>query len=203
MGKSKTVVVSAADIQAQWAQEANNPRQLPSETIIKQQRAIGELAHENNSIKKQLEKALDKLDKSKGGSASLREHLDSILAKHGIKAAFEPLIAMAMEQWPKDEHTPQVLWGQFKLEADQRIKIWCEILSYQLPKLKAMEVSGQVDNSLTVYVKRFGGNPQSNGPTVEEVQQVAIKQILPDGPTIDLPKVTKRSFTAPKETDEH
>jgi len=197
MGKTKTIVVSAADIQAQWAKQAQDPQQLPSTTIIKQQKALGELEHENDQIKKQLEKALSKLDKAKGGSANLREMLDTVLAKYGIKAAFEPLIAMATETHKEDESIPKVLWGRFVLEADQRIKIWTEILSYQLPKLKAMEVSGQIDNSLTVYVKRFGG--ASVGMAEQLIQEVQQVPITHKEAAIDVPATVTRSFTSPKE----
>jgi hypothetical protein len=54
------------------------------------------------------------------------------------------------------DHPVEAARGQLVCTTDQRIKIWTEILQYQMPKLKAVEVSGQVDNTITVIVRRFG-----------------------------------------------
>jgi hypothetical protein len=93
----------------------------------------------------------------RGGPTQLRIELDNILKKNGINAAFEPLVELALERYPKDFSVAN-LAGQLVCSVDQRIKIWTELLSYQLPKLKAIEVAGQVDHSLTVVIRRFGGD---------------------------------------------
>ena len=139
-----------------WASKTNNEVVLPSDTIVRQHNALTKAEYERDQLEKTVEELSSKLEGRRSLTAGIREYLDETLKKHGIKAAFEPLIQMATEVWP-DTAEPAIIRGQFRLDADQRIKIWTEILSYQLPKLKAMEVSGQIDNSITVMVRRFGG----------------------------------------------
>ena len=80
--------------------------------------------------------------------AESRFTLEELCRKHGVQPA-EELIKMALENG---------LDGKPMLTSDQRIKIWAELLSYQMPKLKAVENHSQVDASLTVVVRRFGGD---------------------------------------------
>lgn len=149
-------IITAAEIQAMWASKTKNEVILPSETIVRQHHALEKVEYERAQLEKTVDELSNKLEGRKSLTAGIREYLDETLKRHGIKAAFEPLIEMATERWP-DTAEPAIIRGTFRLDADQRIKIWTEILSYQLPKLKAMEVSGQIDNSITVMVRRFGG----------------------------------------------
>lgn len=180
---SKKTILKAADIQAKWAKEAKGEVWLPTDTIFAQEGQIKELVSQNTAYEKQLEQMTRRLDQSTGGTASLKAHLDTILKKWGIQAAFEPLIEMATALYPAD-YPIETLRGEFKLNADQRIKVWTEILSYQLPKLKAMEVSGTVDSSITVVVRRFGGDAvierDVTPPVVQKIVDVEAKSEGPD-----------------------
>lgn len=145
-------VVTAAEIKAQW--EAKEKGQDINAIAI-----VADTLNENDTLKDkvaQLEEDNKQLTKkSKYSPSALRQRLDETLAGFGINAAFEPLIELATERFPKDYHDEK-LRGAFVCTVDQRIKIWTELLSYQLPKLKAVEVAGQVDNSITVLIRRFG-----------------------------------------------
>ena len=143
---------------------------------------------ERARLEQQVEELAKKLQKQNTSTNALREWLNEHLNKHGIKAAFEPLIEMAIERYPQDYVVPE-LRGMFKLDADQRIKIWTEILSYQLPKLKAIEVGGQVDMGLTVIVRRFGG-----GDAVIERQVTPAAIPVQAEVTPEIPGVSVRKF---------
>lgn len=81
-----------------------------------------------------------------GVNRNLKTLLDELFKRHGVEPA-EELVRMATER---------DALGNFILTIDQRIKIWSDLLSYRMPRLKAMEVSGQLDHSLTVIVRKFG-----------------------------------------------
>lgn len=198
MAATTKKIITAEEIKAGLAMQSKGEQWLPSKQIETLTKNNKELELDLKEQAKQIEKLQDKLSKQKGSSASIRDFLDTTLKKYGITAAFEPLIEMATERYP-DDFTVEALRGQFVLDPDQRIKIWTEILSYQLPKLKAMEVSGHVDNSLTVFVKRYtGGSSLEEVPTeikrVEDVEATVTK--LQDA---GLPDVVTRRFTNDKD----
>lgn len=113
----------------------------------------------------------------RGGPSQLRIALDTILRKNGINAAFEPLVELALERYSPGHP----MAGQLVCSVDQRIKIWTELLSYQLPKLKAMEIAGQVDHSLTVVIRRFGGDAVVERNVTPPATEVPIT-VVPDAP---------------------
>lgn len=149
--------------------------------------AVNALINEKAQVEEALQKAEDekKLLSAKLKAQTpqgLRARLEEALSKFGITAAFEPLIELATERYPAD-FPVENLRGQLVCTVDQRIKIWTEILQYQMPKLKAVEVAGQVDNSITVIVRRFGGDSivERAIPTQATEVPVEIKQ-LPEQP---------------------
>lgn len=184
-------IVTAAQIKAAWSKDKPLTTEKVEDTKLKKvaheanrallQAAVdkADLEAENARMVKEVEKLNQRLEKQQSSTASIRAHLDAMLAKHNIRAAFEPLIEMATERYP-DDFKVEVLRGEFKCDVDQRIKIWTEVLSYQLPKLKAMEVSGQIDNQLTVIVKRFG---QGANTSVDE--SAAMKNVTDVPATVE------------------
>ena len=147
----KLHIITAAEINAQ-KEAAKNNQPLP------QAAELGLLRNEKVDLTKQNEALTTKVKmleatRDANSPSRLRQMLDGILTKNGINAAFEPLVELALERWPDDHPT---FAGQLVCSVDQRIKIWTELLSYQLPKLKAIEMAGQVDHSLTVVIRRFG-----------------------------------------------
>lgn len=143
--RQKKHVLTATEIQQKWeAEEKGLPWPPPAELSV--------LRNEKEELRKKVMMLENKVASS--SVSALRAKLDEMLAKFGIQAAFEPLIEIALERYPDTHPT---LGGQLVCSVDQRIKIWTELLSYQLPKLKAVEMAGQVDHSLTVIIKRFGG----------------------------------------------
>lgn len=187
-------IMTAAQIQALWKEEAKGEPWTPSDTITRLLGENNKLAihkkreeTERERLEAEVERLQVRLDRAKTSSACIREYLDETLAKHGIKAAFEPLIAMATERYPED-FSVEALQGEFKLDADQRIKIWTEILSYQMPKLKAMEVSGTIDNSISVIVRRFGDDTviERDVPVRKIVDAVEVKPSAVKGPGVDI-----------------
>lgn len=90
----------------------------------------------------------NEIEKKKASPVEMRRQLGEILEKYGIEPA-EELIKLATE-----------VDGNGKLVAtrSERTKIWTEILQYRMPKLKSVEMSGTVDNTITVVVRKFGGD---------------------------------------------
>lgn len=75
----------------------------------------------------------------------LRDTLARMLKKYGVEPA-EELVKMAVARDAS---------GEFVLTTDQRIRVWEGLMAYQMPKLKAIEMSGTIDHELTVVVRRF------------------------------------------------
>jgi hypothetical protein len=98
--------------------------------------------------------------------AELRKSLEAILEAHGVEPA-EELIKMATE---RNEQ------GQLILPPGERLRIWSELLQYRMPKLKSTEMSGQIDHTITVVVRKFGSNV---------VEGIASQRV------IDIPSVKK------------
>lgn len=151
MAKKKEAkpVITADEIKKHWEAEKAGIPNVHMKQLLEARTAEFALIKE----KRDLEDKVRKLEAHT--PTALRQELDRILKTHGINAAFEPLVALAMERHPLEHPT---MAGQFVCSVDQRIKIWTELLSYQLPKLKAIEMAGQVDHSLTVVIRRFGGD---------------------------------------------
>jgi len=103
----------------------------------------------SDQVKKQEEEIarLSKRNKLQALSpVELRAKLDQLFEKYGVEPA-EELIQLATM---RDES------GRLVLAVQDRIKIWSELLQYRMAKLKSMDVSGQVDLSLTIEVVKFG-----------------------------------------------
>lgn len=165
---SKATVITAEQIKESWDAQRQGKKPTNLDELLAAKRSEEKLKKE----KAELKLAVAKLESV--GPTALRAKLDDILKGYGITAAFEPLVELAMERYPAD-YPVLTMAGQLVCSVDQRIKIWTELLSYQLPKLKAIEVAGQVDHSLTVVIRRFGGD------------SVIERNVTP--PTVDVPVV--------------
>lgn len=176
---SKTPVISAEGIKEIWEAEKKGKTPPALLQLMESQRS-------EQTLQQEKEKLEDKVRRLEAYSpTALRMQLDAILKKYGITAAFEPLIEIAMERYP-DTHS--LMGGQLVCSIDQRIKIWTELLGYQLPKLKAIEMAGQVDHSLTVIIKRFGDD-NGNGRNIEKiVSDTPVTVDVPSKVEHDLPK---------------
>lgn len=93
-----------------------------------------------------LQKKVDKLGREvskKRTAKDMREALDLLREKHDFSAA-EELIELAMELRGK----PLLL--------NLRVKILETLLEYEVPKLKSVEVTGEVEHSHTITIVRYG-----------------------------------------------
>ena len=172
----KKIILTAAEIlAAEKAKEAG--MEVTDPGVVNS--LINEKASLEHSLKVAEEEKLLLSAKLKSQTPQgLRLRLEECLKQFGITAAFEPLIELATERYPMD-HPVEAARGQLVCTTDQRIKIWTEILQYQMPKLKAVEVSGQVDNSITVIVRRFGDDSviERKIPVTEIASSVEVKQV--------------------------
>lgn len=165
--KTKTPILSADSIKEMWkAEDEGKPITAPAAIVAQAQEAI--------SLKQQVEELKESAAKPKAITGQLRAALSDILAKHKISAAFEPLVELALERYPMD-HKIEALRGQFVCDVDQRIRIWIELLQYQMPKLRAIEVSGEVDNTLTVLIRKFDDSGSIRQVTTAVEKSAAIE----------------------------
>lgn len=142
--KTKTPVLNAEAIRAMWdAEKEGKPLTAPA--------ALVQQAAETVSLRQQVIDLKEKSEKPKALTAQLRSALADILAKHKITAAFEPLVELALEKHPPGHQ----LEGRFVCDVDQRIRIWIELLQYQMPKLRAIEVAGEIDNTINITIRKF------------------------------------------------
>lgn len=89
--------------------------------------------------------------RGKLSTSELRQVLDAAIEETGI----EPICEMLR----------MVRAGE--LTMDQKIKILSEVNSYRMPKLKAVEVKGDIDLSITVNVKHYDQKVQSQDSFIE------------------------------------
>lgn len=75
----------------------------------------------------------------------MRAIIDDLCTKHGVEPA-EELMKLALQKNAE---------GQFLLGPSDRIRIWSELIQYRMPKMKSLEVSGQVQTDVTVRVVSF------------------------------------------------
>jgi hypothetical protein len=86
-------------------------------------------------------------------AAELRQVLDLAIEETGLEPVYE-LLRM-------------VRAGEVTM--DQKIKILSEINSYRMPKLKAVEYKGEMDLNITVQVKQYDTNVQSQDSGKESI----------------------------------
>ena len=104
---------------------------------------------EISELRRQLGELQSKMSRPKS-SAEIREGLMLICQKYSMIPA-EELIKMAMETRELPDGTK--VWA---LTPELRTKILTEILGYQMPKLKAVEVQGQIDHEHHIMIVRYG-----------------------------------------------
>lgn len=154
MGKGKPVV-TAEELNKRWGKKT--PEQLPSAAGLSPKQvmvaAIEHVRHVAVMEQKVNEQAAKLEEVKKYSPLQAQEALAACLQKYGVDPADE-LTKMAIEC---DET------GKFILTADQRIKIWLELLSYRMPKLKSAQVAGQIDTQMTIVVKKFGSDNGAGG----------------------------------------
>lgn len=99
--------------------------------------------------------------REKKSTAEIQEALDLIMQKHDMEPA-EELVKMVMEK--QDD-------GQWVLTNDQRIKILTDLTQYRMPKLKSVEVAGNVNHKHEIIIVRYGEDGKvsrdSKGPAPE------------------------------------
>jgi hypothetical protein len=144
--------LSAEEIQQKWrVEELGHPWPLPegyrydpvTDRVLEEGRSVGRAAGGRSPTVMSTRRE----DKhSPTPRQDLSKKLDDLFARHGVEPA-EELIMMAMERGED---------GQHRLSDEQRIRVWSELLGYRMPKLRSMEVRGEVDHSLTVIVRKFG-----------------------------------------------
>jgi hypothetical protein len=133
MAKNRTVVPSVEDIRARMQAQAAG--QVPDSIEV-------------IALKKQVELLQGQVavmsDAKKLNPAELRLGLDNILKKYGVEPA-EEVVKLLM---PNEN-------GEYQLTPKERTAYWLELMQYRMPKLRAMEHSGKVDQELTLVVMKF------------------------------------------------
>ncbi len=76
----------------------------------------------------------------------LRDALNLLFEKHDFSPA-EKLVEMVLE-------TDSA--GRYVLTPDQRIRVLSDLQSYVMPKLKSVEVSGEVEHKHSITIIRYG-----------------------------------------------
>lgn len=113
---------------------------------------VGVLLDRAKSAEETVEELQRKLDRpsKKLTALGLKEKADAILARYEVEP-MEELIKIAT-----GHH------GEISIEL--QTKIWSDLLQYRMPKLKAVEMSGQVDTTLNVSIVQFDehGNRRSS-----------------------------------------
>jgi hypothetical protein len=82
--------------------------------------------------------------------AELRDALELLMQKFDMQPA-EELVKMAMETRELEDGSK--VWA---LAPELRARILSDLMQYQMPKLKAVEVSGTVDHNHTIMIVRYG-----------------------------------------------
>jgi len=110
-------------------------------------------------------------------TAEIQEGLDLIMQKYGMEPA-EELVKMVME---KDSV------GAWVLTNDQRIKILSDLVQYRMPKLKSVEVAGNVNHKHEIIIVRYGedGVVRRESRGLAPNHPVAKEQPIPDAVVVD------------------
>jgi hypothetical protein len=148
MGKSKIITTSEI-LMRQSLIEAGAHK----ETVVGMSNAQKTIEERDTEIE-ELRAKLAKAEKSTS-PAKMRGIIDELCNKYGVEPA-EELIKLATER---------DAMGQFVLPNGERIKIWSELIQYRMPKMKSLEVQGQVDHNITIKVVSFRDNK-----TIEQVK---------------------------------
>lgn len=182
MPRASKRILSADEIKAGWdAEKVGAPP--PAAAALVEERKKNEALEKENA---QLEGKAKKYDKTRNHTGEVRDALEALLRQHGISPATE-LVELALERYPED-FVDKTLAGRLLCTVDQRIKIWQDLLGYQLPKLRSVEMAGQIDAGLTVIIKKFGEETtlierKLNGP----IDVPAIVNTPPGQPLVDVP----------------
>lgn len=106
----------------------------------------GAVVNERDTLRSRVAELQGQLDRARVSPTAMKLTFDAICERHGVEPADE-LIRIATA---RDEE------GRHILPAKERASIWADLLQYRMPKLRATEVSGKIDHSLTIVVQRFG-----------------------------------------------
>lgn len=120
------------------------------------------------ALENQLAKRQESLAERGPCPATLRAKLDTLLEHYNVEPA-EQVIKILME---KDDS------GQFVLGPKDRAELWMDLNQYRMAKLKAVELSGKVDQSITYNVIMFSKDPHGGAPREEllETKTIDIKK---------------------------
>jgi hypothetical protein len=93
-----------------------------------------------------------------------RNKLQEACAKHSYDP-FEELIVLATTKVKMKIDGKDTL--VHLLDSDQRIQVAKEIAQYVAPKLKGIEVKGEIDNKLEITVKTFSAIAPAEKPAID------------------------------------
>jgi hypothetical protein len=102
--------------------------------------------HDLQSKMEAMHQSLSKLSRST--PADLRKVMMHLFETNDFSPA-EELISMALGRECRDGRT-------YELTADQRVRILSELNSYVMPKLRSVEVKGEVEHKHRVVIVRYG-----------------------------------------------
>lgn len=131
--------MTVAEIRARNAMKAEGKNPDSPAEVLALRTQVSQLTNQVESLTSK------KLD-AKLSPVEMRKSLDSLLEFYQIEPA-EELIKAATEK---------TVDGRFALPVGDRMEIWSTLLQYRMPKLKATEISGKVDQNITIKVLHFG-----------------------------------------------
>ncbi len=140
MGRPHSPVYTAEDIRKM------NERKAAGKSPVPPKSAGAVLQSRVKDLQEEVDR-LRRLEHERPTRATLVADLVAIFKKYGVEPV-EELIRMATQEG---------------LSPDQRIKVWTELAAYRHPKLKSVEVNGQVDMNFTIVVKKFGELGEGSG----------------------------------------
>lgn len=114
---------------------------------------------EMQAIVTQLQRGVSQLQRKT--PKDLRDALNLLFEKHDFSPA-EELVEMVLET----DST-----GQYVLSPDQRIRILSDLQSYVMPKLKSVEVSGEVEHKHSIVIVRYGDDGRTSREVLEPPKQ--------------------------------
>lgn len=108
--------------------------------------SAGETLALRNQVRELEAEVMRHRDKGSISPAELRNDLDSILKRYGVEP-IEELLKLLMERGPD---------GNLLMGVMDRAEVWQNLLQYRMPKLRAVEHTGTVNQQVNIVVMKFG-----------------------------------------------
>ena len=99
-------------------------------------------------------------------AADRRQIFDNLLEKYGVEPA-EELLKMLAD--PADPH--------YVNDIEMRAKLWQDLMQYRMPKLKSIEVSGQVEHKVNVVIVRYGEDGSVRQEKLTEARRAPVLDV--------------------------